>query len=109
MSRQPKYPTSRYENLMMPSDDMDTILECYRSKLVKTRKETNCSYCGIKIEKGDYALTESCFMDGKAYRIHDCLDCAESTINDWKDEDYERWKQRTEESGYFNHGKQNEN
>ena len=105
MSREPKYPASEYENLTMPSDDMDTNLECHKSKLVKVRKETECSYCGAKIMKGDWALTESCFMDGKAYRIHDCLDCAEGTINGWDDDDYERWKQRAEESGYFNHGR----
>lgn len=79
---------------------MDDYLENYHSKLVKARKETKCHYCGTTIKAGDQALGEKCFIDGKPYYIHDCLDCVEDVIKGWDDEAQARWEQRAKESGY---------
>lgn len=48
MSRLAKYKPDKYQDLMMPTDDMDDCLERYQSKLVKVRKDTTCSYCGLQ-------------------------------------------------------------
>ena len=101
MERKPKFPESKYKDLMMPSDDMDDRLECYHSKLVKVRKDTTCHWCGTEIHKGDYALGEKCFIDGAPYYIHDCLDCVEDVIDGPDDEAYERWEKRAKEAGYL--------
>ena len=98
--RQAKYKPEEYADLEMPSDDMDDYLENYHSKLVKVRKEAKCHYCGTTIKAGDQALSEKCFIDGKPYYIHDCLDCVEDVIKGWDDEAQARWEQRAKESGY---------
>ena len=100
INRQAKYKPEEYTDLEMPSDDMDDYLENYHSKLVKARKETKCHYCGTTIKAGDQALSEKCFIDGKPYYIHDCLDCVEDVIKGWDDEAQARWEQRANESGY---------
>jgi hypothetical protein len=100
ISRQAKYKPEEYTDLEMPSDDMDDYLENYHSKLVKVRKETKCHYCGTTIKAGDQALSEKCFIDGKPYYIHDCLDCVEDVIKGWDDEAQARWEQRAKKSGY---------
>lgn len=100
INRQAKYKPEEYTDLEMPSDDMDDYLENYHSKLVKARKETKCHYCGTIIKAGDQALSEKCFIDGKPYYIHDCLDCVEDVIKGWDDEAQVRWEQRAKESGY---------
>lgn len=99
INRQAKYKPEEYTDLEMPSDDMDDYLENYHSKLVKARKETKCHYCGTTIKAGDQALSEKCFIDGKPYYIHDCLDCVEDVIKGWDDEAQARWEQRAKESG----------
>ena len=101
INRQAKYKSEEYTDLEMPSDDMDDYLENYHSKLVKARKETKCHYCGTTIKAGDQALSEKCFIDGKPYYIHDCLDCVEDVIKGWDDEAQTRWEQRAKESGYI--------
>ena len=101
MSRQAKYKPEEYKDLMMPTDDMDTDLECYHSKLVKVRKDTNCHYCGTKIRKGDQALGEKCFIDGTPYYIHDCLDCVEDFIKGWGDKEQNRWEKRAKKAGFI--------
>lgn len=100
INRQAKYKSEEYTDLEMPSDDMDDYLENYHSKLVKARKETKCHYCGATIKAGDQSLSEKCFIDGKPYYIHDCLDCVEDVIKGWDDEAQARWEQRAKESGY---------
>jgi len=100
INRQAKYKPEEYTDLEMPSDDMDDYLENYHSKLVKARKETKCHYCGTTIKAGDQALSEKCFIDGKPYYIHDCLDCVEDVIKGWDDEAQARWEKRAKESGY---------
>ena len=44
-----KYPISEYEDLEMPSDDMDTDIRKWHSHLVKVRKNTKL-YCLIKFD-----------------------------------------------------------
>lgn len=100
MTRNAQFPQGNYTDLMMPSDDMDTQLECYHSKLVKVRKDTICHYCGIAIRKGDQALGEKCFIDGTPYYIHDCLDCVEDVIKGWDDRAQKRWEKRAKKAGY---------
>ena len=100
MSRLALYELDEYKDMEMPSDDMDDYLESYHSKLVKVRKETHCHYCGATIKAGDQALGEKCFIDGKPYYIHDCLDCVEDVIKGWDDEAQARWEKRAKEAGY---------
>ncbi len=115
MGKQPKYPAEEYIGLDMPSDDMDTSITGFKSKLVKTRKESQCMYCGSKIAKGDYALAASGFLDGwdnKPFYIHYCIDCADDELlnfhgeehddeGNWREEAYQRWLKRAEESGFL--------
>ena len=101
MSRTAKYKPELYKNLEMPSDDMDDYLESWSSKLVKCRKDTTCHYCGTDIRRGDQALGEKCFIDGKPYYIHDCLDCVEDVIKGWDDQAQARWEERAKKAGYL--------
>jgi len=115
MGKQPKYPVEEYIGLDMPSDDMDTSITGFKSKLVKTRKESRCMYCGTRIAKGDYALAASGFLDGwdkKPFYIHYCIDCADEELlnfhgeehdeeGNWREEAYQRWLKRAEESGFI--------
>lgn len=116
MGKQPKYPIEEYVGIDMPSDDMDTNITGYKSKLVKTRKESKCMYCGTKIDKGDYALAASGFLDEgecgrQPFRIHYCIDCVDDEIRnwhgeenagdeDWRTEAYQRWLSRAKASGW---------
>lgn len=78
--REPKYEKSKYENCYLPYDDMDTNILCHKVKLVKTRKECKCVYCGTVIQAGDFAQAERGFLDDmehKAFYVHNCLDCVE--------------------------------
>lgn len=102
--RKPKYNSERYENYEMPTDDMDTYIVSHSSKLVKSRKDAQCVYCGAKIRKGDYAHAERGFLDGEPFYIHNCLDCVEESMDMQDgildaDEMFERWEKRAKESG----------
>ena len=101
-----KYPISEYEDLEMPSDDMDTDIRNWHSHLVKVRKDTKCSYCGAPIGKGDFALSERGFCDGVPFLIHDCIDCVDDLISYQKgeiDSDvyYKRWETRFKENEHI--------
>ena len=94
-----KYPISEYEDLEVPYDDMDTNIRNWHSHLVKVRKDTKCVYCGVPINKGDFALSERGFCDGEPFLIHDCIDCADDLIAFQNceidcDEYYKRWEAR---------------
>lgn len=98
-----KYPVYEYNDLQMPSDDMDTVIRSWHSHLVKVRKDTKCVYCGASIEKGDLALSEQVFCDGEIFLIHNCIDCADDLIAFHKheidsDEYYKRFEKRIEKS-----------
>lgn len=94
-----KYHIYEYNDLEMPSDDMDTDIRSWHSSLVKVRKDTKCMYCGASIKKGDFALSERGFCDGEPFSIHDCIDCADDLIAFHKheidsNEYHDRWKTR---------------
>ena len=97
--RKPKYEKEVYNNFEMPTDDMDTDIACHSSKVVKVRKDTKCVYCGAKINKGDYALNERGYLDGKPFYVHNCLDCVEEIMDD-DEEHFEKWEKRAKESGF---------
>lgn len=75
-----KHSIAEYDDLEMPSDDMDTDIRNWHSYLVKVRKDTKCVYCGAPISKGDFALSERGFCDGEPFMIHDCIDCVDDLI-----------------------------
>ena len=104
--RKPKYDKEKYLNFEMPSDDMDTDIRNWSSKLLRVRTDTVCAYCGADIKKRDYALAEKGFHDGQPFYVHDCLDCVEETMDmqDGKldtDDALDRWTKRARESGYL--------
>ncbi len=113
MGKHPKYPAEEYIGFDMPSDDMDTYITGYKSKLVKARKDSKCMYCGTTISKGDFALAASGFMDGEVpFYIHYCLECVDDELRnyhgeenqgeeDWREEAFQRWEKRAKESGYI--------
>ena len=101
-----KYSIFEYEDLEMPSDDMDTDIKCWHSTLVKVRKSRKCSYCGSSIESGDCALSESGFLDNKPFRIYNCIDCVDDLLDMYRsvidsEEYYRRWESRSKLNGYL--------
>lgn len=60
----------------------DSEINCFEEKIVKCRKSHICSNCQTEIPKGDKALYESGFMDGKPVHSYTCLHC----IEDWLEE-----------------------
>ena len=114
MGKMPKYPAEEYIGLDMPSDDMDVSITGFESKLVKTRKDSQCMYCGAAIKKGDFAPAASGFEDDwerKPFYIHYCIDCADDELlcfhgeehdeeGNWHEEAYQRWLKRAKESGW---------
>jgi len=101
MSREPKYEAVVYNGLTMPNGDTEGFVEGLTAKLVKCRKEHQCSYCGATIRKGDFAVYEKGFMDGRPVGVHDCLDCAEDYIDGWDDDAQDRWERRAEENNFL--------
>ena len=104
--RKPKYDKARYENFEIPTDDMDVDIQNYSSKLISTRKDTKCVYCGAEIKCGDYALAEKGFLDGEPFYVHNCLDCVEETMDMQDgvidtDDALERWGRRAKKSGVY--------
>lgn len=94
MNRQPRFKMSDYIGFEMPSGDMEGFIESHTSRLVKCRKEHQCSYCGAPILKGDFAVYEKGFMDGEPVGVHDCLDCVDDVLRGWDDDAQERWEKR---------------
>lgn len=108
MSKTPKFKKDLYASFTLPTDDMDTNIVCHKVKLVKVRKESKCTYCGSTIAAGDYAQSESGFLDNwnrEPFYVHNCLDCIEDYIDLDRiidsDEYYRRWEQRAKASGYI--------
>jgi hypothetical protein len=61
----------------------DEDIECYNEKLVKCRKEHDCmGGCNKSIKKGEYAIRETGFMDGRPISSYTCVKCIEG----WLDE-----------------------
>lgn len=81
-----KYNKSEYTDFFFPSDDMNTDIQFYHSKLVKTRKNHTCSYCGAIISKGSYAVQESGFLEHKPFKVYNCMDCVNEYLDFWHGE-----------------------
>lgn len=77
-----KYPEEMYLNSGFCDGDMDVEIECYKEKIVKCRKEHTCSNCQNIIAKGEKALYENGFMDGKAVSSYTCLHCIEKWLEE---------------------------
>ena len=104
----PKYPKEEYIDFDMPSDDMESHVLLYKSKLVKKRTESRCLYCGEPIKKGEYAVSAHGFIEGmdgnKPFRFDHCMDCVdgEMDISNGKmdrEEYYKAWEQRALRNG----------
>ena len=104
------YPSEAYTNFEIPSDDMETHIIGYSSKLVKTRKRTKCVYCGFPILNGEYAVAAKGFIEmfegNKPFRIHYCIDCVEEELdvmNGKRDRDtcFKEWEKRAKENGWI--------
>lgn len=58
-------------------------ISCRKEKIVKCRKSHKCmGGCGKEISKGEQAVNESGFLDGKAVSCYTCLEC----IEEWLEE-----------------------
>ena len=75
-----KYKEEDYIESGIYSDDEE--IEHYRAKVVKCSKPHKCVSCQSEIIKGDDALMEAGFLDGKPVSCHTCLSC----IDRWLDE-----------------------
>ncbi len=78
-----KYKPEEYIDSGFYGGDMDSDIENIKSKVVKCRKPHRC-VCGCETEigKGDYALLESGFTDGKPVSVYTSTQC----IDKWLDE-----------------------
>lgn len=101
--KKPSYPESEYIDFEIPSDDMETHIMGYASKLVKTRKDAVCCYCGTTIRAGDHAVSAKGFMEqfdgNKPFRIHYCMDCVDEELDVMngkrsREECYKSWESR---------------
>ncbi len=83
MANNLKYDKEMYVDAGLYDGDFgDEEIVCYKEKLVKCRKSHICSSCQSEIPKGDYALSESGFMDGKAVSSYTCTDCIEKWLEE---------------------------
>lgn len=91
-----KYKPEDYINSGFYSDMDDEIVN-QKEKLVKCRKAHKCPSCEKQIEKGDYALLETGFMDGKPVSNHTCLPCIDAWLEESGQVDVEEEKHWNEE------------
>ena len=85
MAKKAKYPSDDYIDYDIPSDDMESDIRNYRSKLVKTRKYHFCCYCGTTIHSGDEALYFTAITDDGFCNGYYCLYCIEDYMDAGKD------------------------
>ena len=62
--------------------DMDDEIENKKEKIVKCRKPHKCATCQSDIDRGDYALLETGFLDGHPVSCYTCTPC----IDEWIEE-----------------------
>ena len=74
-----RYSREEYENCDFYGNN-DEEISAYKCRLGKCRKPHTCANCGKEIEKGDYALRESGFMDGGPVRCYTCVHCLDAWI-----------------------------
>lgn len=60
----------------------DEEIENYKEKVVKCRKAYICPSCQATINIGDFAVSESGFLDRQPVSGHTCLPC----IEEWLEE-----------------------
>lgn len=75
-----KYPIEEYEGIGIYEDDEDIIN--HTEKVVKVRKKHKCALCEKEIQKGDYALRETGFLDNEPVSAYTCIECCDK----WLDE-----------------------
>lgn len=73
-----KYKEETYLNSGFYSRDEE--VENYKEKIVQTRKSHKCVNCQKSIEKGNHALYEKGFLDGKPVSAYTCLPCIEEWL-----------------------------
>ena len=103
-----KYPAEQYKDFESPSDDMETHVLLYKSKLVKKRSSSRCIYCGEQINKGDYVIAAHGFTEGfdgnEPFRFDYCMACVdgEMDVSNGKmdrEDCYKEWEQRALKNG----------
>lgn len=98
-----KYPREVYSALDMYGDSCD--ISAYTDKVVKCRKEHKCATCERTISKGQFAISESGFLDGEPVSAYTCIECAESLIEESGeyDTDYDEYLRVKDECGIIWH------
>ena len=75
-----KYKPEDYIDRGIYSDDEDVTGKT--EKVVKCRKPHKCVACGKEIQRGEHALCEKGFMDGKPVSSYTCLPCVEEWLEE---------------------------
>lgn len=82
MNKRIKYPKEKYVDYDIPSDDMENFIRNYKSRIVRTRKEHKCCYCGSLIQENDDALNFKVITkDGEFCNGYYCLSCVEDYMD----------------------------
>ena len=74
-----KYKPEMYLDSGVYSDGDDDI-DGKKEKVVKCRKQHECSVCGANISIGIHALRETGFIDGGPVSCYTCLPCIEAWL-----------------------------
>ena len=75
-----KYRVEEYEDSGFYGCEEDEV-ENYKQKVVKCRKAHECASCQKEIETGEYALSETGFMDGEFVSCYTCIDCLDKWLD----------------------------
>lgn len=88
-----KYDKELYtDNGFYNGDFGDDEISCYKEKLVKCRKPHKCASCEKEINIGEYAVSESGFMDGIAVSCYTCVNCVEEWLEESGQVDVEEYE-----------------
>lgn len=78
-----KYPREMYIDSQIFSGDREGSESNFSEKIVKTRKQHKCCFCGKEIDSGNDMVMQSAIIDGKGWRnCYICLPC----IEEWLEE-----------------------
>lgn len=78
-----KYKKEIYEETEFYSSD-DEIIN-HKQKIVKVRKDHDCCQCQKSIQKNDYALCETGFLDGIPVSVYTCIECCDKWLDEIED------------------------
>ena len=67
----------------------EDCVEHYLEKVVKCRKPHICSGCDETINKGDYAVRETGFLDNEPVSNYVCITCLDNWIDEIEEEEVE--------------------